>query len=392
MHCSRPRSRESRRPRRGLATPGFLLPFLGLVFGCGEAVAPYHEPVATEIAGLYWALTIDHQAVTLSTVAPYDTLRLTATPRDADGGSLAASGTVTFRSSDEARVQVGADGLIRALKAGTNVKVIAELTAGNVRHADTVTVNVTTVAAPPTLASLSIHPVPPDSARWPADFAGVGSDGLEGLPPVVLQLALPVIFGKTLTIRAMDTSGHAISGLAVQITSSDETVAAYTSNLFGGPAVRPRRPGTTAFIATATAYGVTRTDTLPFTITMPGLAVLILQSPAATPGGTASVGVDPAEVTINRDGVAVWLNATGRPVDLVFDDSTDVAESPWQCGDDDPGGAGNVAAFGDATGNTASAANCRMRRFPVAGVYTYRSTTTGAAGRIVVTDGGQSDP
>jgi hypothetical protein len=32
-------------------------------------------------------------------------------------------------------------------------------------------------------------------------------------------------------------------------------------------------------------------------------------------------------------------------------------------------------------------ANCRSRLFPVAGVYTYHSSITGATGRIVVNDG-----
>jgi hypothetical protein len=137
---------------------------------------------------------------------------------------------------------------------------------------------------------------------------------------------------------------------------------------------------------------VTRADTVPFIITMPNLAFVDIQANAPTPGHAASISADLREVSISPGGVVVWFNTAKQPVDLVFEDSAKVAEAPLTCGDGDPGGAGNVAAFGDATGNTEDAVNCRMRRFPVAGVYPYHSTTTGVSGRIVVTDGVPSDP
>src|SRR5690242_15951235 len=56
----------------------FVFGLLGLA-GCGS------DRVDTQInpnpSTLYWALTLDQHAITLSTVSPYDTVRLTAIPR-----------------------------------------------------------------------------------------------------------------------------------------------------------------------------------------------------------------------------------------------------------------------------------------------------------------------
>jgi hypothetical protein len=394
MYCFRPHARKSRCLHRRWAVPGLLLLPLGLALGCGDdAVAPYHEPATTEAAKLYWELTLDRHAVTLSTAAPYDTIRLTATPRDADGRLLTVPGTVTFRSTDESRVAVDADGVVRALKAGTNISVIAELTAANVRHADTATIMVTTVAAPPVLSSISIQPIPPDSAHWAAS-GSLASMKADAIPLSVVGYVLPVLLGKPIAVRATDTDGRAISGLTVHITSSDVTVAAVSAHGLsgsGGAMLIPYRPGRTVLVASATVYGVTRTDTLPFTITMPTFGFVSIQTPV-TSGGASSVVASPHEITIRPGGVVFWFNESGQPVDLLFDDPTQVVEAAVSCGPGDPGGAGDISAFGDGTSDLTHPANCRIRRFPVAGVYPYHSATPGITGRIVVTDDGLSNP
>src|SRR5690348_7928741 len=139
-----------------------------LVFAsCGsDAVAP--TPTSNPTA-LYWALTLDHHAVTLATTSPYDTSRLTATPRDPSGAPLSVPIAVTYQSTDLAHVGVSPEGVLQAVAPASQIQVIATLSLGNVTHVDTAVVNVTTDSAPPVLTTFSIHPVPPDSAIWDAN-------------------------------------------------------------------------------------------------------------------------------------------------------------------------------------------------------------------------------
>ena len=52
-----------------------------------------------------------------------------------------------------------------------------------------------------------------------------------------------------------------------------------------------------------------------------------------------------------------------------------------------PEGTGNIAEFGDTTTTMLTDKICRMRSFPVPGIYRYHSVATGATGQIVVTYG-----
>src|SRR5260221_14173929 len=62
-----------------------------------EPVAPAAPPI-TDPTQLYMRLTLDDRAVNLSTVPPYDTLQLTATPRDALATPLLNLPTPMFTS------------------------------------------------------------------------------------------------------------------------------------------------------------------------------------------------------------------------------------------------------------------------------------------------------
>jgi hypothetical protein len=317
----------------------------------------------TDASQLYWALTLDHRAVTLSTAAPYDTLQLTATPRLSSGAAMPDAPPPRFTSTDLERVQVDATGLLRAVGVGTGIVVVAADTVGNIVHADTVLVNVTDVAAPPRLAALSIHPVPPDSSR----FALGGT------------LFVPQ---KVLAARTLDTAGAAIDGLAVHYASSDRRIAII--DRFG--VVTPIRPGEVTFYATTTAYGVTQADTLPFTIGLP-LLVTIEVRLQTTPAGDTTVLLPPATV-LGVGGDILWDNPTAVPVDVTFDDPSTIVQDDVLCsflGALAPEAfctGGDIAPFAiDTSGPFLST---RVRRFPVPGTYHYQSPLHGTTGTIVV--------
>jgi plastocyanin len=276
-------------------------------------------------------------------VTPYDTLQLTATPRAATGDALPVSGTVVYTSTDLDHVQVGPTGLVRAVAPGTGFKVIATLAVGNFTRADTTVVNVTADSMPPMLASVSLHPVAPDSAKRAA-------------------------FGFYLwPVYSADANGQPIPGLAMVCTSSDPTIV-WVFPPCG--IILANRPGHVRLTAATTAYGVTRADTIDFTV---GLS---LGATVALDHGNVALGT----VTIATGGTVQWMNHTGQPADLTFDDPTNVAEDPaCQCG------AGNAPLFGNADPNDV-AANHVSRRFPVPGTYTYHSSAVQGNGTIVVQD------
>lgn len=339
------------------------------VSGCsdGVAVAP---PPATEIAQFYWALTFDHRVVTLSTVAPYDTIALTATPRNIDGVPLSGLPTPTFTSTDLERVQVSPEGVVQAIAPGNQIQVIATLAHGNVVHADTVLVTVTNTASPPVLDSLS----------FALDSAKVAYPGF-----------------KFLAATAWDTSGAAIPGLPIDYTSTDPTTA--TISQFGSSVMlQPVRPGQVTIIATTTAYGITKADTLRFIIGQPLVADIAIVERMEANGGVRRVFV-PGQITIGTGGYVTWRNQTGIPTDVTFDDPSTLLPQELYCSDPsytekDPAlcGSGNIEAFGvppkidDEIDPTAYYHNLRARVFPEPGTYTYHSTSSGATGTIVVLD------
>jgi plastocyanin len=342
----------ARRARSRARRLGRALALLALA-GCGtDAVAP--TPIADPSA-LYWALTLDRRAITISTVAPYDTIRLAATPYNALGDAIADAPAITYRSTDPERIQVDSAGLVHALETGFGIQVIASLTLGPLTHADTATINVTNVSSPPVLDTFSIHPVPPDSAVW---FANA--------------LSFTDFYGpKPVPYVALDTNGAPVPNLVVEYRSSDTTIA--TVDQFG--LLLGVRPGIVKVTATTTAYGITKADTVPYAITMPTGQVVFIQK--TTTPGAPPIMFTPSQVTIAVGGRIIWFNTTGSNADVTFDDPTNVAED-FMCGC----GSGNIPAFGDTTGVGFSFPQYRI--FTAAGRYPYHDTITGASGEIVV--------
>ena len=338
--------------------------FLAL-YACGESVAPTVPSAPGDVSQSFWDVALDEHAVTLALVPPYDTIKLTATPRDGLGQPLADLGEVKYRPLDSLRVQVSPDGLVKALRTGTNIRVVAELAVDNVRHADTVFINIT-AGTPRLPASFSIDPIPPDSAKWAMN--GVG-----------------VIGSKTIAARVADEAQVPITGLAVAYTSSDPLKATVNRNT--GVVSGGIQPGHLQFYASAMAYGVRVADTVDFTITMPlGWQVSFKQSPLRD-GGLVFV---PHESVIAPGGAIEFFNSSLTPVDVTFDDPTLVVERnptgvrcPFGV---DSGGVGNILPFGGQDVRINFPGNCKSRRFPTPGVYPFRSTLNGATGRIIVTD------
>lgn len=391
----------SRRFHAGLGLLG-----LGLV-GCGglDPVAPRQQ--ITDPAKLYMSLDLDHRVVNLATVAPYDTLQLTAIPRNGVGEPMSGLPAPTFRlvtGSDSQFVTLTPQGLLRAREANdpfSPVRVSAELTDSmNVKNAIVIDVNVTD--GPPVLmASLAFNVSPSDSNKsgmfHNADFAGF-TRGRFILWQTLDNLRL--LTGEPPFARALDAAGGWIPGLLIRYTSLDPTITespAVSRGIFEDPyrGIVTVSPGKARLLAETTAYGVTKSDTIVYTVTWPTLAFVVVR-----PGLEGAPPVfEPQEIRIAPHGVVMWQSVAGDTVDVTFDDPTHVAAGPTSiCDvfDSDPEtwGAGPACGSGnfivpamptDPAGATYPWQTDRVRQFAVPGVYRYHSAT-GATGRIIVTN------
>ncbi|HEX6536975.1 MAG TPA: hypothetical protein VF041_20485 [Gemmatimonadaceae bacterium] len=350
-------ARSTVRARRGAAAARLAcLAALAAALGCGgDAFAP--SPVRTG-AQLFWALTLDQHAINLSTVAPYNTVRLTATPTTSTGAVMTNVPAPTYRSGDPERLEVSQDGSLRATGSGDGIPVIAELSVGNLKHADTALVNITTDPPPPPPETFSIHPLPGDSAIWEAN-----------------RLEDFTMYGPRMIVPH-DADGNPIFGLAMYFASSDTTVARIDrlTGMMDG-----LRPGHVMISVSTTAYGVVKADTVEYTITMPA-AMAVFATPSNPEAPDADITFQPKSVTVTAGGTVLFVRGIFSPIEITFDDTTNVAEDHLFC----YCGSGNIPTFGGDTLDPFTN-GIRARSFPVPGTYVFHtSALTGATGTIVV--------
>ena len=361
------------------------------IAGCTdiERVATF-EPV-TDPAQLFAALTFDHRAINLSTVAPYDTFRLTATPRNALGEAMGGMPAATLKSSDTTRVWVSPDGLLRARRVASGVRIVAELVGpDNIRHADTAWVKVTANPAPPQLTTFSITPASPEEASWPMNVVG-GSSVWGDLLKLYAQFifgSVGIDIGPKLPLRVLDGSGRSISGLEIEYWSLDPENAAVDRRT---GEVRTFAPGAARIVARTVAYGTTKVDTAVFNVTLPVVHSIVVGDV------NGSQVMEPTEVRIRRGGYVLWANLVERKqVEFVFDAPENVLNVPEFCaafGEPHCGG-GNIRIPGFDPSSSEDLKPwdlVRVRRFPVPGVYEFRNTLTGSTGRVIVADDGTSE-
>lgn len=370
-------------PRFGQRLIAFIVSvvaMLGLA-GCGglEPVTTF-EPT-TDPARLYTRLELNERAINLATAAPYGTFQLTAMPLDAAGDPMTGLPVAIFTSSDTTAVWVTPGGELQARGSATGILVIAEVkTNDNIRHADTAYVNVTSEPVPTQLASLSIEPVPPDSAIWAMNLPG----GYY-IPPLFPMLRF---FQRPPKPRALDAVGNPLPGLVVDVESLDPEIANYDREL---AVLAPHHPGQVRMVARTVAYGVIRADTAVFTVTWP-----VVQGIQIVAGSDGTPSFVPNAILLAPRGMVFWENTLGEAVDVTFEDPTSATPIPAAVCD-------NFALTPDVYGPGPHCGNGNLlvsalpdpeqggiwwttqgRQFLTPGVYRYH-TQGGAAGQITVT-------
>jgi hypothetical protein len=343
-------------------------------WSCAD-VPPYApHAMIRDPAQLYMTLTLNHEAVNLSTAAPYDTVTLIATPRNALGQPMDGLGQATFTSLDTNTVTVTADGKLQARAPGNDVRVIAELRGGeNVRQVDTAWVSVTDNPTPPHLATFSIHPVPPDSAVWFAE------PFMAQLPAAFMQVFAGIPMFPQISLRALDSAGNQLP-LSVKYTLSDSVLLPYFDTRTGYVGNIPETSGQAQVTVTTYAYGETRADTLTVTIKPPLVQAVVLHG--FNPDG--SLSFMPTEVRIVPEGYVFFVNfSVTDSLGVTFDDPSKADVAPPMCNALGLCDSGDIAPFGAADFG-AFTGWLRARQFHESGTYSYHVGTR-MSGRINVT-------
>lgn len=354
------------------------------LLACGGDVT---NPTASGLnpADAYWALQLNEHAVRLARTAPYDTIRLVATPLNAEGDPLGVPGTIQY-SANDSTVTVTASGLVTArytTASGKSAIVVASLrdTVQHVTLADTCLIQVTATVPAAPLKTFTIQLPANRSPQMPADLfylmKATATDSA-GNP----MTTFPYFFSSDPNIAHIDRSTGAVTG-------------GHTGSVF--------------LYATTWAYGVAKRDSIAFDV-IARSKINVQTLPVIPTGSTQPVLTFwPQVVTISAGGKVNWLNPSlTDSMDVVFDDPTNVDSVAINLFLGIGTGEGNIAPWvQDTTGsNPISAAICtafgyappncgglyglntggmqRTRLFQVPGTYHYHSAKWGTTGTVVV--------
>ncbi len=349
------------------------------VLACGSDTA-LNPPSNVDV--LYWDLRLNHSAVQLSVVPPYNTVQLEAIPITPDGQTWTYSEdsaeapriTTVWTSADASKVDVSANGFVTARAAtpaaGLLVRVSQQI--GTVTHFDTVRVQVNTLTNPPIIKKFTIRPT--DSLKRAFTFLPV-------IIPTVIQ----------------DTNGTKITGLPVSYLSSNTDVGKFGNKWTGNLLLQGSLVGgITRVTASTFAYGVAAIDT--FTLEWGWAITLFTGNPeiaqVALPQGSTVYKLKSSKQDIGPGGVVFWENASGiQPsgytgelhpavaINVVFDDTTNVLEAVGA----NASGSGNIVGIpGDTLLSYMD--RRRYRRFVKSGEYRYTIQPWGFRGVVVVHD------
>lgn len=336
------------------------------VYGCNLSDTGHSSYLPPE--NFYAVLKLEHHAINLSMIAPYDTLTLKTIQEMGDGN--VAPGEVEYSVNNPAITVTG--GVLTAVSPVTKAVVRATLTHDGITRTDSAFVSVI-AAAPNRLRNFGMKLNIGDSAK-------IGTGGGNKVIPMVRE----------------GESGANLSTLLVSFISSDPSVATIAqsgSNL----RVTPIRPGRVMLYLSTFAFGKAWQDSLPFTTGWSVLFTVPSYERYVTGSLTKMLDLSLNDVTVGVGGCVVWRNMSeNMDLDIEFEDTTNiVAPLGYNCAQNvlNPEVGGNIGPFHFISSDGTMEGILRSifspngsRVFTKAGVYKYRSTLYETGGIIRVCD------
>jgi hypothetical protein len=214
--------------------------------GCADDKVPTVVP--PPLATLAWALRNDVKA---ATIVVGGTQQISAAPVYVDGSAATGLPAPTYVSLDPRKATVDANGLVTGVSPTSGVQIVAALTVQGITYRDTSLVAVTTTSMPLTQFTLETQGGD-DPTVWNRRTIFLQATALSGTTPIP---------GVAVAFSTLDPNQVSIYNYGGGMLSVD-----------AGYALGPAR-----IVATATVYGVTRTDTLVITSLLPTSAKVYWQ-------------------------------------------------------------------------------------------------------------------
>ncbi len=342
---------------------------IGVLSGCNLSDTGHASYL--EARDFYASLTLAPRAINLAMQPPYDTVTLNVIREMGDGSPV--PGAVTYSVSNPA-ITVSPNGVVTALSPIARAIVRVSATYDGVTRTDSAIVSVI-AGHPDLLRDFGMRLSATDSAKIAVSGGGASY--------------------KQIPLIRDGQSGTNLSAVLVNMRVSDTTKARFVQS---GNAVRltPLRPGRLILYVSSFAYGRAWEDSLDFTVGWPLLAYL--RSFTRVPPGQLNPIIDfyPNNLTLGVGACVVFWNLVEQlDMDVSFRDSASV-EFPYNhisgCANNfgqRDGIGGNIAPFRQlVTGNILVDyfSRYKVRMFPSAGLYAYRSILHGTFGSIRVCD------
>jgi hypothetical protein len=282
-----------------------LLGALTTTLACSDL--PIH-PIRKDLADQLWDVRIEPRAITMSTVAPYDTITLRTIAWNGVGDTITDDLEVRYHSVTDTTVRISDDGVL-TVRTRTNtrgIKIVASVTYNKATRTDTATVVVTTEPTPPRIIDSIVLETVDNLTREPT-------------PPVwsIAGLTAPLIVPRVLS------NGATVSNVPLSYTSSDQAIILVDP--WTG-AVTPQLKGTAHITATTTWYGTTYKKTLDVRVIGPLNGTFRIHERIPRGSDTAVVVITPQEIELEVGAYITWLNERQRPVEIIFDDPTHVEQ------------------------------------------------------------------
>jgi plastocyanin len=159
-------------------------------------------------------------------------------------------------------------------------------------------------------------------------------------------------------INALDENSLPLSGLAISVRSLDPDIVQVYN--FGLVALQAGTIGQARIVASTTSYGVTKADTVLYSVQFATNSFVYLFEQMPGQGVVAS----PSVVALGVGGSINWSNSSSGTLAITFDNNKENVQG------------GDIAAIPPFSGSS--------RTFTAAGTYNYHITPGGATGQVIV--------
>jgi hypothetical protein len=277
---------------------------LGAVLTALVACSDPTDPIPMNLADQLWDVRIESKAITMSTVAPYDTITLRTIAFNGFGDTITEGLEVQYYPVSDTSMRISDDGVLK-VRMPTNAqgtKIVSRVTYKNVTRTDTALVVVTTNATPP----------------YPLDTIVLDAiDGLTGEPTQAILPIYSIVSVPIAIVSRVLSNGIPVASVPLSYVSSDESI------LLVGPWTgepMAKLAGQARILATTTWYGKTYRTALDVRVVGPLFGEFRIQERIPRGSDTAVFVVSPGSVEVEPGAAISWINESSRPVEIIFDD------------------------------------------------------------------------